>query len=148
MKKNIDIAFDFSQVPPSWHFCFCNECPQHGECLHFLAGRQLPDDVTWGEAIFPTAYKNGPCRHFKQVRVIRAAYGFAPLFKEVKQKDYTPLRDAMKQYLGSHGTYYRYNRGEKMLTPEQQQWILRLFARHGYHDGLAFEHYQDIVDFS
>ena len=80
--------------------------------------------------------------------MIHAAYGFTPLFKEVKHKDYTLLRDKMKEYLGSHTTYYRYNSGEHKLTPEQQQWILDLFARYGYTENLTFEHYQDIVDFS
>ena len=148
MKKVDSIPFDFSEVPPSWHFCFCGECPQHEDCLHFIAGLHLPDDLTWGDAIFPTAYKNGSCRHYKQLRVVRAAYGFAPLFKEVKQKDYTLLRELMKQYLGGHGTYYRYNRGERLLTPEQQEWILQLFARYGYRENLTFEHYKDVVDFS
>ena len=54
----------------------------------------------------------------------------------------------MKAYLGGHGTYYRYNRGEKLLTPEQQEWILRLFTRYGYSENLSFEGYCDVMDFS
>lgn len=142
------ILFNFDEVPPSWRFCFCSGCPKHEECLRYQLGLHVPESMTWGSAVFPTAYKNGDCRHFKQIRVIHAAYGFAPLYSEVKQKDYTPLRNQVKAYLGGHGTYYRYNRGERLLTPEQQEWILRLFARHGYTDGLQFEHYRDVLDFS
>ena len=75
------------------------------------------------------------------------AYGFKLLFKEVKQKDYTRLREQMKAYLGSHGAYYRYNRGEKLLNPEQQQWIVNLFRTYGYTENLTFEQYREVYDF-
>lgn len=141
-------SFDFSLVPPSWQLCFCDGCPLHEQCLRFQAGQHIPDGLTWGPAVYPSAYRNGQCPHFKQTRIIHAAYGFAPLFREVKQKDYTLLRDRMKTFLGGHGTYYRYNRGERMLTPEQQEWILELFRSCGYSEELHFEHYADVLDFS
>ncbi|MBQ6063093.1 MAG: hypothetical protein IJK42_03515 [Prevotella sp.] len=148
MNTTIDQPFNLSFVPPMWQLCFCDGCPRHAECLRYATGQHVPEDRTWGPAIFPTAYRNGPCRHFKAIRTVKAAYGFAPLFREVKQKDFTPLRNKMKAYLGGHGTYYRYNRGERLLTPAQQQWILDLFARHGYTEGLAFAHYVEVIDFS
>lgn len=148
MDKIKDVIFDFSSLPPSWRFCFCADCPQHVDCLRFQTGKFVPSDMTWGSAVFPTAYGNGACSHFKQIRVIHAAYGFRPLFREVKQKDYSLLRNQMKAYLGGHGTYYRYNRGERLLTPEQQDWILRLFAQYGYTEDMHFEHYRDVLDFS
>lgn len=148
MITTIDKPFDLSFVPPLWQLCFCNGCPRHGECLHFVTGQHVPDDRTWGPAIYPTAYRNGSCQHFKAIRTIRAAYGFDTLFREVKHKDISTLRDLMKDYLGGHGTYYRYKRGERLLTPEQQQWVLDLFARYGYKVGLGFDHYVDVVDFT
>jgi len=143
-----DIYFNFREVPPSWRFCFCSDCPKCDDCLRFQTGKHIPESMTWGSAVFPTAYKNGACRHFKQIRFIHAAYGFSPLFSDVKQKDYTALRNRIKAYLGGHGTYYRYNRGEKLLTPEQQEWVLRLFAHYGYSENMAFENYCDVLDFS
>ena len=148
MKTIKGTIFNFDEVPPSWRFCFCNECPKHDDCLRYQTGLCLPDDRTWGNAVYPTAYRNGDCQHFKQIRLIHAAYGFETLFSNVKQKDYTPLRELLKNYLGGHGTYYRYNRGERVLTPEQQEWIVRLFARHGYTEGIQFDHYRDMLDFS
>ncbi|WP_311776577.1 DUF6078 family protein [Parabacteroides merdae] len=29
-------------------------------------------------------------------------------------------------------TYYRFHHGERLLTPEQQKWIINLFRRYGY----------------
>lgn len=147
MNKTNEITFEFKDVPSTWALCFCDGCPLHGECLRYMAGEHVPDDVTVGNAVYRSAYRNGECRHFKPRRIIRAAYGFENLFKEVKQKHYTLLREKVKAYLGSHGAYYRYNSGKRLLTPEQQQWILDLFAEYGYTKDLTFEHYRYVFDF-
>ena len=140
-------TFDFAAVPAGWQLCFCEDCPQHGECLRFMAGQHIPDKLRWGPAIYPSAWKHGACEFFREARTQRLAWGFDLLYREVKQKDYTLLRDRIKSYLGGHGTYYRYNRGERMLNPKQQEWIINLFRRHGYTENLVFEHYCDAYDF-
>ena len=77
-----------------------------------------------------------------------AAWGFDTLFVDVKQRDASPLRSAIKDYLGGNGTYYRYHNGERLLTPEQQDHILGLFRQRGYTDNLRFDGYRDVYDFS
>ncbi len=148
MNTILGTNFDFSDVPVTWPLCFCEACPRHQECLRFLVGTHVPQKLTWGPAIYPSAYQGGDCPHYKQPRIIKAAYGFRLFFRDVKQRDYTLLRDQMKAYLGGHGTYYRYNRGERLLTPEQQQWIRDLFASHGYDKDVDFEGYRNVLDFS
>ena len=145
----LGISFSFKDVSPMLPLCFCDECPLATDCLSHAIGQQVPHDKTFGRAVYPTAYKNNDrCPHYKKVRAIRAAYGFAPLFREVKLKDAALLRSAMYDYLGSRSYYYRYNSGEYLLTPEQQEWILNLFRRHGYTQGLEFEGYVEKIDLS
>ena len=139
--------FDFASVPAGWQLCFCEDCPRHGECLRYRAGQYVPAKLHWGPAVYPTAWKSGECEFFREARIVTLAWGFKPLFRDVKQKDYTPLRDKIKGYLGGHGTYYRYNRGERLLNPEQQEWVLNLFRRYGYTEDLAFAQYKDAYDF-
>lgn len=146
MKQYEDFSYD--QLPSSWMFCFRDECPKAEECILHLSGKFIPKDMEWGRAIFPTAVKANGCSHFKKIRKIHAAYGFKKLFEEVKRKDDKPLRDRMKEYLGSQKTYYRYNSGERLLTPEQQQWIISLFNKFGYTENLEFDHYCYVYDFS
>lgn len=98
-------------------------------------------------AVYPSALNADECEHFKPIRKIHAAYGFKTIFSEVKRKDDKPLRDRMIAYLGSRGAYYRYNSGEKKLTPEQQEWIINLFKSYGYTDNLTFDYFTDIYDF-
>ena len=148
MKNIEEIQINFTDVPPLWSLCFQTDCPLRMNCLRFAAGKTVPSTLHHGAAVYPGARKDDKCSMFKQIRMIHAAWGFKSLFEDVKHADYTPLRDAIKEYLGSHTSYYRYHRGEKLLTPEQQQWILDLFAQYGYTNELHFDSYRDMIDFS
>ena len=70
------------------------------------------------------------------------------MYAHVNSRDdiYT-MRRELTEYFGSKGTYYRYKDGEKILSPEQQQCILRFFVQHGYTEGLEFDEYIDGYDF-
>ena len=140
--------FTYDLVPASWPVCFVANCPLAESCLSPLAGLHLPDDLTIGPAIYPTALRDGKCGHYKKIRKIQAAWGFDTLFTDVKQRDAAPLRSAIKNYLGGNGTYYRYHNGERLLTPEQQEHILALFRQCGYSENLHFDGYREVYDFS
>lgn len=140
--------FSYDMLPPSWMFCFLDGCPKAGQCLLHRSGELIPKSVTHGSAVFPTALGDDGCQYFKQIRKIHAAFGFNTIFSEVKSKDEKPIRDSIKSYLGSQKTYYRYHNGEKLLTPEQQQQIINIFREYGYTEGLEFDHYRDVYDFS
>ncbi len=144
---NTDIPFDLARIPASFARCFQGDCPKAGACVRFLAGKHVPAGKLSGPAVYPTARRGDDCELYKPTRVIRAAYGFTALFAEVKRKDDTPLRDRLKAYLGGNTTYYRYHHGERLLTPEQQEWILALFRRKGYTEGLRFDGYKELYDF-
>jgi hypothetical protein len=143
-----ELVFNYADAPKHWFNCFHAACTKAGECMHFLTGRNLPDGMTFGNAIYPTAYQNGTCEHFKQVRVIRGAYGFNGMLHEMTRRDEVQLRSLIKAYLGGNGTYYMYNNGVKLLTPEQQEWILRLIRQHGYTGEKEFDGYRYQYDFS
>lgn len=142
MKKQ----FNYNEVPTWWALCFNENCPRKGECMRFVAGQHVPDDKTIGQAVYPNACKNGTCEHFYQLRVVRAARGFGNIFAEVKQKDAAVLREKIMKHLGGHGSYYRYKNGERLLMPEQQDWICQLFERYGYADMVTFLEYMDVYD--
>ena len=146
MNTNIPLTPDV--IPPSFARCFQSDCPMADTCMRFLAGKHIQEGQVRGEAVFPTARQEGGCKMYRPTRVIRAAYGFKALFAEVKKKDDTPLRGLIKAYLGGNTMYYRYHNGERLLTPEQQEWIVSLFRRHGYTEGLCFDAYRDVYDFS
>lgn len=139
MENYKDLTYEM--LPASWLFCFLDSCPQAGQCLRHISSELIPDNRNFGKAIYPTVLKQYSCEFFKSARKIKGAYGFNTLFKEVKSKDEKILRDCLKDYLGSHTGYYRYHHGAKVLSPEQQDWIISLFKHYGYTDNLNFDHY-------
>ena len=146
-KDLLKTAFAHDNVPPVINYCFTEPCPMKDECIHYLASLYKSDKVEQGRAIFPNALKDGKCSHFKELRVVKMAWGFDKLFAEVKVKDAPKLRSEMRAYLGSKGQYYRYKLGQMKLLPEQQEHIKRIFARFGYED-VDFEHFSDEIDFT
>ena len=138
-EKNIQL--DFRNMPRSWQLCFLTECPMKDRCLRQLAARHI-EERDFGPAVYPTMeIGDEGCRLFAECEPMLMAWGFETLFSEVKSKDEKMLRYSIKKYLGGHSTYYRYNNGERLLSAEQQEWVLGLFRRYGYTEHLEFDHY-------
>lgn len=132
-------------MPTDYIYCFQAECPMAEQCIHFYAGQHI-GNVRIGSTVFPAARANGTCGYYKLKRTIHGAWGFRALFDEAKAKDASSLRRQIKDYLGGNGTYYRYHKGERLLTPGQQEWIISLFKRYGYSANLVFDGYRDAID--
>ena len=134
---------DFKEIPDWWPVCGNGDCPMAGDCLRHAAWLSVPPTVTRWPSVMPTALLNGECKYFARMEKVRMARGFDKMFACVHSRDArVEIRLAITDYLGSKGTYYRYKHGERLLNPEQQQWILQLFSRYGYNaEGLSFDEY-------
>ena len=146
--KQTKEQFPSEQIPKGYQACFLAGCPKAEMCMRHLVGLHLPADRQWGPAVYPGALAQGGCTMFKATRVMHGAWGFRTLFRNVKRHDDTPLRNKLKDSLGSHGTYYRYNSGKRLLTPEQQERVIAIFRSYGYADNLVFDGYRDEYDFT
>lgn len=135
-------------VPPSWNICRNHECPKREECLRYVVAPIVEAARDHGPAVYQSALKNGKCRMFHRLRVIRSAWGFRPLFSNVQHKDYDLLRSEVMYHFGSRSQFFRYNRGDYRLTPEMQEEVFDIFRRHGYDTtNFRFAHYEDTIDF-
>ncbi len=142
------MAFDFNLVPDWWAVCLHTDCPQADSCLRFEAGQSVPSTVTVWPGVVHGARHDGTCACYVKNEKVRVARGFNNMFARVKSRDdIYAMRRELTDYLGSVGTFYRCKSGERTLGPEQQQWILQLFGRHGYTEGLEFDEYADTYYF-
>lgn len=141
------IDFDYSETPKTWTNCFNENCPLKTDCLHYITGEKIPDGMTFGYAVYPHALHDGQCNYYKCCQFTHEAWGFEGLLKNVHYQNVARIRTEIKNYLGGHSTYYRYNKGERLLSPEQQQHIIAIFNKYGYKENLAFDGYKDVIDF-
>lgn len=136
-------------VPQMYAVCFNEQCPHREQCTRYAAGKAVSTTKKQGPCVYPTALRDGQCPLFRQLRIIRSAWGFRTLFADVQKKDYDHLRSKVIFHFSSESDFWRYNRGYYKLTPEQQETILDIFRQHGYDPAnRRFQHYVEKVDFS
>lgn len=123
-----------SLITANWAYCFNGDCQYADSCFRQLSAKYIPAEVDFGMAVYPGACKDGKCRHYLKARIADMAWGFSSLFNNVKAMDLKILRMQTKELLGGKTAYYRYHRGERKLTPEQQDEVRKLFAKYGYTD--------------
>ena len=142
------IDFDFKEVPTDYRLCFNADCPRREGCLRWVAGLKVPASLPCGPAVYPTALgADGQCRFYQKAEPQRMAWGFSKLFHNVLARHVQGLRLGLVQYLGSKTAYYRYNRGDRLLTPVQQAWIIDYFRKAGYAEEIGFDGYATTYDF-
>lgn len=137
----------YEDLPDGWVVCFLNQCPRKETCLRYKGGMLLPDNIHECNSVTPIVLKLKSCPCFQEIETIRVALGFKNIFREVKARHAPRMRAQMMQYLHGNGTYYRYYRGEKALSPKQQIWIKELFRTYGYTQDIEFDDYKDTYRF-
>ena len=146
--ETVSNDFDFTRVPSWYVLCTNNDCPLKGDCMRFLAGKNAPEDLEIATCIMPKMLKDGSCRWFDKITIEVRAAGFSHLFDKVMKKDYTVMRKTITNYLHGARIYYEYKRGERSLSPEEQQWIQNYVKSMGYDWEVEFDKYYENYVFS
>ena len=138
----------YENLPYGFQVCFNNDCKLRETCMHYQAGLLQPADKLSGHAVFPQAWKSGTCKRYLEKKIVRKAWGFSRIYRNVPQKEKAEARMYVKNYFSSgNGPYYRYYHGENLLSPKQQEDIMRILADYGPTENLAFDHYVTDFDF-
>ncbi len=139
--NSINHDFDFSKVPSWYVLCTNNTCEHQEKCLRHLAGKHASEDLELATCVMPKTLKNGACRWLDEATTERWAAGFTHLYDKEMKKDYTMMRKSITSYLHGCKAYYQYMRGEKALSPVQQQWIRDHVRSYGYDWEVEFDRY-------
>lgn len=139
-----------------WHYCFNTSCPKAQECAAFLSGKILVNDEAFYKELFydevvPTIRPDAryddqsgskgsekeagsfyPCTQFGRPCMERKVWGFSKFYVDVKGNDILPLRLQLMSVLGGKTAYYRFHRGDKLLSSVGQARIAEVFRKWGY----------------
>ena len=139
----------FFDAPKGYDLCFNSECSRRNECMHYHIGTLVPPHKEGGPAVYPAAWKSGKCTRFHEKKLVRMAWGFNGLYKNLTKHEATEARQQVRLYFNmGKGEYYRYHNGQKWLTPQQQEDIRKLVALYGSLEGAEFDHYVIAYDFT
>jgi len=121
----------FETMPEHYLLCFSNSCSLADNCLHRLAASsgQIKDEIV--QAVNSQQCNGESCRHYKENKVTRIAYGMLHSFHDVKADDIASLRKMLINHFG-RGSYYLRRNGIRPITPEDQQFINDAFSHFGY----------------
>ena len=140
---------EYKNIPYGYEHCFNENCQLRSKCIHYQVYLLKPDDRIVGPAVYPSAWKSGQCLRFNEVKLVKMAWGFSQLYKNVPRYLQAEARSSVKRYFSrGNGPYYRYHHGENKLMPSQQEDIMNILAQFGRTDGLTFDHYETDFDFS
>ena len=145
MEKELKVK----NIPWGYSLCFNDACKEKEKCMHYQARLLMPEECYSGQAVYPTAWKEGQCRCFCEKKLVRKAWGFTKLYNNVPKNLKAEARQCVHAYFGrGQGPYYRVHHGENMLSPKQQEDILNIIAKYGPIEGVQFDHYVTDWDFS
>ena len=137
-----------NDIPMGYELCFNSGCADKGKCMHYQAMLLTSADRYKGQAVFPTAWQSGECRCYREKKLVKKAWGFSGLYKNVERRDRAEARQCVSSYFGrGNGPYYRAHHGEILLSPKQQADILQIVSQFGPLDGIKFDGYKVDWDF-
>lgn len=138
----------YENLPWGFMVCFNSDCKLRETCMHYQAGLLQPENKLSGHVVFPQAWKSGTCKCYLEKKIVRKAWGFNRIYRNVPQKEKAEARTYVKSYFSSgNGPYYRYHHGENLLSPKQQKDIMKILAKYGPTEDLTFDHYVTDFDF-
>lgn len=85
------------------------------------------------------------CPYYLVPKSIRVAYGFTRLYKTIPVGNARNMSWGIRW--GSDSTYFRTKRGDRGLSPAEQQSILATVKKYGGNPDVGFDRYQDEVTY-
>ena len=140
MKEEID----FNQIPFDYPLCLNERFPQADGCLRQLSVESMPAEKDCWSIISPKrlATIKGDCPFFRSSRKVRYAKGFMNILDNLPYNQRRSIIVSLIAYFGQR-TYYRSRKGERLLTPDEQQAVLNIIKRHNATTSQEFDGYEE-----
>ena len=137
-------TFDFSEVPYSFGVCAANICPKASVCLRHIALEHAPAKYPFLPTLTPNklASMKDRCEYFRSVEKIRYAKGFIHTLNALTVGVAGTFRWRLILHFGRKN-YYLVRKGDLLIKPADQQFIVRLAQESGLQLDDYFDDYVD-----
>jgi len=143
----METKINFSQLPQHYSLCLNRKCAKTETCLRQLVEQIVPKDIQHFMIINPAylASLEGPCPHYRPAIKVRFAKGFINMLESLPYKQ---MQAVISRLTGnfSRRTYYRIRKGERLLSPSEQQKILNILKNCGISHPGEFDAYIEEYD--
>ena len=137
----------FTNVPYNYPLCLNRQCPKASTCLRQLVEQEVPDSAEYWVVISPKyqAKLKGACPHYRSSQKVQYAKGCMNILDNLPHKQRQLAIIHLMEYF-SRRTYYRIRKGERLLTPSEQQRILNILKNYGATHLQNFDAYVEDYD--
>ena len=132
------------KVPANYTLCIKGDCPKAASCLRHVAVAMMPAEVKAWSIVSPTylEQKEGECLHYRSAERVMYARGFVRMMSAMTVKQAHAVKDCIVATFGMN-MYYRMRRGERLITPTEQEEIYRLLENKGVDTRPEFDGYEE-----
>lgn len=133
-------------APDDYLVCIHSQCPKADDCLHRIAYDMLRTRTDRMHLLNPDhCTADDRCPHYRSSQPVRYARGFTGFQSHMYPQQYEIFKAALIRRF-SRSPYYKRRSGELALSPNEQAVVLRALKRAGVTEQLAFDSYEDAVN--
>jgi len=117
--------FDYSQVPYGYSMCASADCPKAVTCLRHIALEHAPLESPVLPTLTPNALKamKGDCKYYCPATKARYAKGFVHTVDALTVRQLNTFKKQLTDHYGRK-YYFIYRRGDKLIKPADQKYII------------------------
>ncbi|MDR0891781.1 MAG: DUF6078 family protein [Mediterranea sp.] len=143
MRPNID----YNTLPIPFAHCANAQCSRADHCLRRLATDLMPKERLFYTAINPAQFApdGADCTCFIDDKPLLFARGMTHLLDKVPHIHAKSIRNKLIGLWGK-SSYYRRQKKEQLISPQEQAYIQRLFLRYGITETPQFDEYVEAYD--
>lgn len=143
----MDPNIKYESVPHDFPYCLNEQCKHSDKCLRYLTSKQLTQKRTVFSIVNPacTTPQADNCPYFKADKLDRYALGVTHLLDDLPHNKAVAIKRAINANF-SKGTFYRIQKKERLITPDEQNIIRQLFIQYGVHTEPLFDTYIEQYD--
>ena len=135
--------FNYQDVPKNYVYCLNNECTHSSDCLRFKVTLHVDKNISSFRTVNPVyVAQQKECFYFQSDRLTRFALGITHLFDELPHEKAVKIRNILYKYFKLN-MFYRIQNKQRLIKPEEQDYIRQVFANEGILEEPVFDEYVD-----
>lgn len=137
---------EHTSLPDHYPVCEHGDCVMAATCLHQNAYTEKVQQDDFLLLINPTrCSKDAECRFYRDNRPVTYARGFTGFQKRMFPDQYSRFMAVCISHW-SRNTYFERRRGDRLLPPDEQVFILNALREAGVTEALKFDHYEECIN--
>lgn len=144
--------FDYTQLPQDYALCPHTACPRAAQCLRQALYNDVPGTLTYIRILSPAAARRAAgaqCPHYRSAETRRFAQGIDALLEQLRTFSYNDAVWIKREIFRFFGKwmYYQIKNRHRLVTPEDQEAIRKIYRSKGIDAEPTFDLYIDKYDF-